>query len=151
MIVPDKNAIKAQCQKELNERIAALNQVIRDVQTASNQETKSTAGDKHDTSRAQAQLEVERLGNQLKNLENMQQDLDRISTEPHTIVQQGSYVKTSCGDFYLAVALGKLTMEQDLFFAVSMLSPIGLLLKSKKAKDAFNMPNGSKCMVETVF
>jgi len=147
----DKIDIKSFCISSLADKIGELKTVMEDVQNASNQETKSTAGDKHDTSRAQAQIEVERLGNQLKNLENMQRDLQRISTDSNQQTQLGSYVKTSCGDFYLAVALGRMQLGTCSFFAISIQSPVGMVLRGKKLGDTFQLPNGTTCKVEEVW
>lgn len=147
----DKNNIKFMCAASLQTKIDELKRISADVQNASNQETKSTAGDKHDTARAQAQLEVERLGNQLKNLEVMRLELTRIPTERCTKAQIGSYVKTTCGEFYLSIALGKLQLNDLVFFAVSTQSPIGIALKGKKSSEIFQLPNGAQCHIEEVW
>ena len=49
----------------LDEKIFTLVSTIKLTQEASNNNTKSTAGDKHYTERAMAQLEIEKLQKQL--------------------------------------------------------------------------------------
>lgn len=44
-----------------NKRVDELKVALVDVQDAANNETKSTAGDKHETAKAMAQLETEKL------------------------------------------------------------------------------------------
>jgi hypothetical protein len=61
----NKQEIKTICLTKIREQQIELQALIDEVQNASNNETKSTAGDKHDTARAQAQIEVERLNKQL--------------------------------------------------------------------------------------
>jgi transcription elongation GreA/GreB family factor len=147
----NKQLLMAHCLELMNKKTSKLQELIAEVQNASNQETKSTAGDKHDTSRAQAQIEVERLGVQLKNLETMQQELSRLSTEPHSKIQLGSFVKTNRGDFYLSVALGKIDFDNSSVFAVSIHAPVGKLLAGRSIGAEFDMPNGESCTIEEVF
>lgn len=147
----NKTAIKALCVQKLENQIQELKLLIAEVQASSNQETKSTAGDKHDTARAQAQNEVERIGNQLLNLEKMLVELNRISTDQSEFIKLGSFVSTSCGQFYLSVSLGKLNFESTDFFAISNQSPIGQILLTKKKNDSFQLPNGNSCSILEVW
>lgn len=138
-----KTEIKQICIERLNNQIVDLKNMMIDVQSASNQETKSTAGDKHDTARAQTQIEVERLGNQLLILENMLQDLRKISTEPSKNITLGSFVFTTFGNFYLSVSLGKISENNIDFFAISKQAPLGKILLGKSVNDSVNMPHGN--------
>ena len=50
-----------------NDRVSNLKRIILETQESANNETKSSAGDKHETGRAMAQLETEKLNNQPTN------------------------------------------------------------------------------------
>lgn len=147
----NKKEIKALCVQKLEAQIQELKSVMMEVQNSSNQETKSTAGDKHDTARAQAQNEVERLGNQLLNLEHMLLDLSKITTDSSEIVKPGSMVLTSCGRFYMSVSLGKMSFVDFDFFAISQQSPVGQMMMGKKVNGTFQLPNGQKCSITEIW
>jgi len=140
----DKNTIRALCAQKIQAQMSALQELLDDVQHASNQETKSTAGDKHDTARAQAQLEVERLGKQLLITEKYYEDVQRLSTEQHDKVRLGSFVVTEQGNFYVSIGLGKIDCESYSFYAISPASPLGKILIGKSVGDLFVMINGQK-------
>jgi len=49
----------------------------------------------------------------------------------------GSIVKTNIMNFYISTSIGKLEIDDETFFAISLNSPIGQLLKNKAEKDSF--------------
>lgn len=131
-------------------RILELKTILQEAQDAANNETKSSAGDKHETSRAMAQLETEKLTTQLSDALNLKETLSKINTKETTNqIVLGSVVFTNNRNFYVSVSLGKLEIEQDQFFAISPQSPIGKLLLTKKEKDSFSL-NGINYVIERI-
>ena len=99
-------------------------------------ETKSSAGDKHETGRAMIQLEMEKSGQQLVVVSEMEMVLERIQIERvSNIVKLGSLVETSKGTYFLAISIGQVAIEENLFLVVSPQSPIGKQLLGKKANE----------------
>jgi hypothetical protein len=138
----DKQKLKQLCLDKLDQQQTDLQFLINEVQAASNNETKSTAGDKHDTARAQAQIEVERLSKQLGLINQMIAETNKLSIDHTRIVQQGCFIETTTGNFYISVALGKLEFGGLPFFAISKNSPLYNNVKGKSAGDSFVMGNG---------
>ena len=64
-----KQKLLQACSDHLKEKINSLNSIINEVYESSNSESKSSAGDKHETTKAMMQLELEKLGTQLKEAE----------------------------------------------------------------------------------
>lgn len=96
-------------------------------------ETKSSAGDKHETGRAMIQLEMEKAGQQLSVLNEMKETLKRISIEESSeIIKLGSLIKTTKGTYFLSVSVGQVIMGKETYFVVSTESPIGKQLLGKK-------------------
>ena len=96
-------------------------------------ETKSSAGDKHETGRAMIQLEMEKAGQQLSVLNEMKETLKRISIEESSeIIKLGSLIKTTKGTYFLSVSVGQVIMGKETYFVVSTDSPIGKQLLGKK-------------------
>lgn len=127
--------------------LQSLDSVKKSLYTAS----KSTSGDKHHTERAMLQIEREKLGNQLLEIEKLERTLSFI--QPDKIVdkaQLGSLVITNIGIYFIAVSLGKITQNNKLYYVVSMQSPIGKVLLEKSKNDTFEF-NGNKIIVLSIF
>ena len=89
-------------------------------------ETKSSAGDKHETGRAMIQLEMEKAGQQLTVINQMKEILQKLTIENSSKnVKLGSLVITTKGTYFLAVSIGKITVESEDYLVVSSQSPIG--------------------------
>lgn len=105
-------------------------------------ETKSSAGDKHETGRAMIQLEREQLGNQLAQIENEKAILQRINPKVlHHEIRMGSWVKTNQFNYFISISLGKISMKEIEFYAISANSPMGQLLMGKRVGDSFQFRN----------
>jgi hypothetical protein len=129
----------------LEERIAALKTILADSFSAvASEDTKSSAGDKHETAVSMAQLEQEKLTHQINNLLSLQQQFFRIQADTvHTKVQLGSLLLTDKGYFYVAVGLGKVENENNSIFALGIDAPLVRLLLGKKVGESVEF-NGSK-------
>ena len=133
-----KEALFQQCEDFVNTRLQNIQTTISSHQKALSSETKSSAGDKHETGRAMLQLEMEKAGQQLAAVQQMQQTLVKINSLKATnIIALGSIVKTSSAHYFLSISAGKLKGKETEYFAISPSSPIGKLLVGKKAKDSF--------------
>ncbi|WP_317231408.1 3-oxoacyl-ACP synthase [Subsaxibacter sp. CAU 1640] len=99
-------------------------------------ETKSTAGDKHETGRAMLQLEREKLGKQLLEIEKLQEILSKLdsSTSSKTI-GFGSIVHTTQANYFIVISAGILKVNSKMYYAISSTTPIGLLLMGKQKGD----------------
>lgn len=133
-----KQVLFQQCEDFINTRFQTIQTIIASHQKALRSETKSSAGDKHETGRAMLQLEMEKAGQQLAAVQQMQQTLAKInSSKPSTNIALGSVIKTSSTHYFLSISAGKLNVEDTVYFAISPSSPIGKLLVGKKAEDTF--------------
>ena len=147
----NKLLIHQKCLEILEGSILAIKLAMQEAQDAANNETKSSAGDKHETARAMAQLETEKLSIQLNDALTQKQIISKIN--PNQKSQQittGSLVYTDKGIFYIAVSLGKIETEQETIYVISPVSPMGKLLLTKKEKDSFSL-NGKTYVIENIF
>jgi len=102
-----KQQLSEFCQQYVDGRTIRIQDSIKSIQESLSSETKSSAGDKHETGRAMLQLEREKLGQQLLEVERMAIILSRISISLKTnAVVLGSLVKTSKRDYFLAISAG---------------------------------------------
>jgi transcription elongation GreA/GreB family factor len=120
-----KQQLHARCLAYIEERIEGASQAIQFAQASANEETKSSVGDKYETGRAMAQLEIEKNSAQLAEAQKLKQhllQLDPIKTSD--TVQSGSLVVTSQGKFYVSIPAGQITIGSEIYFAISPSSPI---------------------------
>jgi transcription elongation GreA/GreB family factor len=124
-----KTQIVSVCNSILIEKQLVINSALNQINEASANETKSTAGDKYETAKAMLQLEQEKLNKQLTLLKQQQQDLLKINLEKtHSLISQGSLIKTTQGFIFIGVSLGKITVNDSAVIAISAQSPLALKL-----------------------
>jgi hypothetical protein len=113
------------CVDILQQKTEELRSALNTISESANNETKSSAGDKHETSRAMMQLEQEKLGKQLKELQDQKNEFEKIDIRnAHSIIAKGSLVKTDKGFLFIAIGLGKIVVDQDPVIAISHRSPL---------------------------
>lgn len=143
-----KIAIHKTCSAIVEERIKRIRTIIKETQAAANNETKSSAGDKHETGRAMAQLETEKLSKQLVEAIKTEQVLAKINPEQqHQKIGLGSLVITNYGNFYISISLGKVEISDEIYFAISSESPIGKSLIGLRKEKQFSF-NEKKYVIE---
>ena len=109
-------------------------------QKALENESKSSAGDKHETGRAMLHLEMEKASQQIAVVSAMQEVLEKIDFSKTTgQVRLGSLIISSRGNYYLSISAGLVKIGLEEYFAVSRSSPIGKLLLGKKIGSVINL------------
>ena len=145
-----KEALYNQCKEFVNSKLATIEKTIKSNQEGLASETKSSAGDKHETGRAMLQLEMEKAGQQLYGVTEMKLVLERINIqEVSSVCKMGSIVKTNTINYFLAISAGKIVVENEIFYAVSAKSPIGQSLLGKKKNDTLQF-NGNEYNIDIV-
>ncbi len=138
------------CQDFVTNKLQTIEQTILSNKNALSSETKSSAGDKHETGRAMLQLEMEKAGQQLKVVNEMQQQINRInSNNISEIVCLGSVIQTEQTNYYLAISIGKIETNGGIYFAISVQSPIGKLLLGKSKGDLLTF-NNQQILIESI-
>ena len=134
-----KQALYAHCQLFVATRLGRLQETLANIQESLSNETKSSAGDKHETGRAMIQLEREKAGAQLAEIQKLQQILAKVKIDtPATVVRMGSLVYTSQANYFIAISAGEIQLEQGSFYAIAPNTPIGQLLLGKSAGEKVN-------------
>lgn len=134
-----KKQLHTLCLAFVEQRIATAAQAIQSAQASANEETKSSAGDKYETGRAMAQLEIEKNSTQLAEAQRLRQILLQINPERKSeTIQSGSLVITSQGNFYITIPAGQFTIDGEAYFAISPTSPIAQKLLGLKSGDQFS-------------
>ncbi|TYB76717.1 hypothetical protein ES676_05065 [Bizionia saleffrena] len=66
----------------------------------------------------------------------------------HTTAALGSIVKTETIVFYLSTSVGQIEIENEIYYAISLQSPIGMLLKGKSKTDSFTFNDKKYTVVD---
>ena len=139
------------CSDYLKNKINSLNTIINEVKESSNSESKSSAGDKHETSKAMMQLEIEKLGTQLKESELQLAEFEKINfNKKFQTIEQGSLVETNKGFFLIAGSIGKITVDDKMVFVISNRSPLAVVFADKQQKDSLSF-NGMEYTIMAIY
>ena len=123
---------------QIKEKIKNLELLIRSTTDSRDTTNKSSAGDKHETSRAKIQTEIDNYSRQLELAINNLKIIEQIdSSKKYNIVAQGSLITTDKGTFLIAIGIGKLEIQSNTYFIISLLSPIGSLMKGMSKNETF--------------
>lgn len=121
------------CWNHVDERMETLRKRSSALQDSLTSETKSSAGDKHETGRAMVQLEQEKLGQQLTELEKTKKILQQVDVQINSEkVRLGSLVKTTSGNYFISISAGLFSDKNLSAFCVSAHAPVARLLLGKE-------------------
>ncbi|TAD95453.1 MAG: 3-oxoacyl-ACP synthase [Bacteroidetes bacterium] len=133
-----KENLYEKCMQFVENQIIASKKGIADSQKAANEETKSSAGDKYETTRSMMQIEIENYTKRLAESQKLQQILKQINFQnSYQMVVLGTLVVSNQGKFFMAIGIGKIDLEKESYFVISQNSPIGEKFHHKKVGESF--------------
>ena len=137
----NKEDLIQHCWKHFELKFKTVQDQMKTLQDSLTSETKSSAGDKHETGRAMVQLEQEKLSRQLLELEKTRSTLLRIDNNKKSDkISLGSLVRADSANYFVAVSSEVFKQKDITVFCISTGSPIAQLLlgKSKGEQIVFN-------------
>jgi len=149
--MPTKEAIIKACNTHVSKQIETIETALLLAREAGNNDTKSSAGDKFETTRAMMHFEQEKLSNQLTESLKLREAIFQAErTAPAKHVALGSLVKTNLGVYFIAAGLGKIKVDDELVFVISTASPIGQKLNGKTVGEAISFNNVSQTILSII-
>ena len=128
-----KEALLKQCNIFVNSKLNTIETIMLENRNALEHESKSSAGDKHETGRAMLHLEMEKASQQLGVAKQMKETLDKIQLNSVSKkIKLGSLITTDQAIYFLSISAGELSLEGKYYYAISPSSPIGALLIGKE-------------------
>jgi hypothetical protein len=122
--------------EDLKKKIQEMQRDFQLARESRNSDTKSSAGDKFETGREMMQKEMDKCSMMIDLYQNQWNTLDQIKLKNRSkFVDQGSLILTDKGNYLLSIGLGKIEVERESYFIISIDSPIGSLLKGKGIGD----------------
>ena len=146
-----KLQLLAKCFEYVAQRVDTSKQAMKYAQDSANTEEKSSAGDKYETGRAMAQIERDKAAHQLEEALKLKSIVSQINPEfINSKVNLGSLVITESVRFYIAISVGKITIDGRDYLIVAVASPIGQLLLNLKVGDQFTF-NKQLHVIEEIY
>lgn len=133
-----KSEVFTHCKAKIVQQLTGVEDTLAGLKEALHSESKSTAGDKHETGRAMIQLQMEQTGTKVVAYRDQLLMLDRIeksSLSTADKVAVGSLVYTDKAIFFIAVSLGILTVSSQKIAVVSAVTPAAQALLGKSVGD----------------
>ncbi|MFD2822581.1 3-oxoacyl-ACP synthase [Lacinutrix iliipiscaria] len=131
-----KKELYEKCCEFVEKKLNHIQKSILEIQECLTTETKSSAGDKHETGRAMLQLEREKVGQQLAEIQKLKETLSKIEvSKPQKAIALGSLVYTTKASYFIAISAGEFKIEDEIYYAISASTPIAQLLLGKTTKD----------------
>lgn len=143
----NKLEILALVQEKLDLKIKTLENLISETR-ASNNETKSSMGDKYETTREMVQQEINNLQVQLNENLKAKNSLQFIPVSLAEKVNFGSIVQTENGLFYISVSLGNISIDGQKIFLISPESPIAIAMMGKTENTDFSVNNSKQKIIK---
>ncbi len=145
----DKSGLIWHCINIVQERVDSLEVELENLKESAASDTKSSMGDKYETSREMINLEKGKISEQLGLAKNMLTTLKSI--DPEKIFKKaelGALVITDKGKYFLSAALGQVDMKGEKYFAISMNSPLAQKLLNKKVGDTIQLGSNQQVIIE---
>ena len=132
----------------IHDKVAMLQKILNDLKESGANETKSTAGDKHETALAMLQIEQTNTRAQLQEVLNQEATLKKINPDLSAdSVLNGSLIKTNRGYLFMSVALGRAVVDDVAVIALSPQSPLGKKLMGLKVGERAEINNTAYLVV----
>lgn len=143
----DKSKILEIAKNKISEKIQNFEALINETR-ASNNDTKSSMGDKYETGREMLQQEINNLQRQLNEALNQKALIHKISSESCAKVQNGALVKTDKGLFYISASIGEIVFENNKIMTISEEAPLAKAMTGLKTGQVFSINNSNQAIEE---
>ena len=110
-----KSAVIAELSKQLSVKLNYLNTTLQQTIDSRNSDTKSSAGDKFETSREMAQIEISKIEKEIIKTQQFITDLTSKASQ---------FIITDKGAFLISIPFGKLMVKSAEVFCISNSAPI---------------------------
>ena len=121
-----KDLLFDHCENNINSKLKNYLKIDQELFKSLNEETKSSAGDKHETTRAMIQIEREKNSNRIKEIERLKKNLVLVkSVKPNNLnVKIGSIIFTTTKNYFISISLKFIKVIQIKFTAFLQIHPL---------------------------
>lgn len=127
-----KKHLIEQLKKKLIDDISLYEKSLSDLEEDISNETKSSAGDKFETSREMMQQERQKTESQLQRLNKTINQLEQIGTDEFQQVESGALIRSGNIHIFFFSGLSNITIDGVKVYVSALDSPVGKKLKGLK-------------------
>ncbi|MGO1520202.1 MAG: GreA/GreB family elongation factor [Sphingobacterium sp.] len=132
----DKTRIVQHCVDQCEQKRSEITTAVRIAEETILNDTKSSMGDKYETSREMAQQELNRLQKQANQISIELSRIRELKLAASDRIVPGSLIETNQHTYFIAISLGAQNIDGRNYMIISPESPIGGLLFGKKEGDS---------------
>ena len=144
-----KEQILSSARELLERKHSELIAMMEDLSDGLANETKSSAGDKYETSRAMSQQEIDKVSVQLQENKRQIALLPLLESQKASgRIASGSLVRTTTGLFFIGIPLGQIELSGTTIFCISPTSPLAQKLLGMEAGSAYELNGKSESIIE---
>lgn len=137
-----KMQLKERCMLLIRDRMELLRTTMNEAQVVANAETKSSAGDKYETSRAMGHLEKDMYARQLTETGKEMASLMGIECNLiYTTISPGCFVRCESISYFILAGIGKIDFNGELIYVISPIAPVAQSLLGKRKDDIVSINN----------
>ena len=134
----------------IEKRISNSEEIIRSIEESIHSETKSTAGDKHDTTRELLHQERDKAAQNHKNQLMKRRTLIQLKNHQYQKkVEFGSLIHTNQGWVFIGLSIGNIQFRNEEVLCVSPVSPFAKALEGAVQGECVEF-NNTSFIVETI-
>jgi hypothetical protein len=131
-----KKSLVEYCKNKLEVKLKELTEIYQSLIDSIQTDSKSSAGDKHETFKSMMHIEQEKMQMQIKMINLQINSINQLKIEKKNKIENGTLIITDSKIFFIAASLGLVKISDQSFFIVSLDSPIIQFMK----KQNLNVP-----------
>jgi transcription elongation GreA/GreB family factor len=144
-----KRKLVEECRQQLQKTVNNLQSAMDEAQQSANEY--GPPKDRYDSFRMQQLRKKDMFGQQIKKSLDELYALEKIDLKTEMIKAGfGAVVLTNEQKIFISIGLGKLTLDNEIYYAVSVHVPLALALEGKQKGDTYEI-NGKKLEILDVF
>lgn len=145
-----KNEILIHCKQVLTEKVHSFKDKLNELVSDAENDSKSSAGDKHETARAMMQLEQEKLISQFNEADRQLEILSSINPDEEVkFVRTGALVETNKGIIFLSIPMGRIKVKDADIMVISAIAPLAKAMMNAKKKETVSF-NGTDYLIKNI-
>lgn len=143
-----KEQLRQACLSKVAENISSAEQLLQNIIESKLSDTKSSAGDKFETSRERLQAEEDRINSVLIKAKTLEHKLKSLNQQSCSKAEEGALVVTEKAYYFISVGLGKIKVNDKDYYTISSDAPISKLMWNKQVGDNFSINNSTQTIIE---
>lgn len=138
------------CLTHVNKRISSYKEEIETIKESIESNDKSSDED-DDSGQGKLMNDLEKNAQYLTDASKMLDTIKLINPKSiHHNVVLGSLIKTDSSNFFIAVSIGKVEVDNESYYIISKLSPIGQLLQNKSVGEEISFNDNRYKILEII-